>query len=60
MLALRIIATIIVGFYALKGVIRIVASSKENETTAGNIGTAIGLLLGLGLDAVVIITLWIL
>ena len=32
MLALRIIATIIIGFYALKGVIRIVASSKENET----------------------------
>ena len=60
MLALRIIGTIIMGFYALQGVIRIVASSKENETTAENVGTAIAVLLGLGLDAVVIVALWIL
>lgn len=60
MLALRIIGTIIMGFYALKGVIRVVASSKKNETIAENVGTAIGLLLGLGFDAVVIIALWVL
>lgn len=60
MLALRIIATIIIGFYALGGVIRIVESSKENETVAENVGTAIAVLLRLGLDAVVIIALWVL
>ena len=60
MLALRIIGTIIMGFYALRGVVRIVASSKENETVAENVGTAIAVLLRLGLDAVVIIALWVL
>ena len=60
MLALRIIGTIIMGFYALIGVIRIVASSKENETVAENVGTAIAVLLGLGLDATVIVALWVL
>lgn len=60
MLALRIIATIIMGLYVLKGVTRIVASSKENETTAENVGTAIAVLIGLGLDAIIIVALWIL